>query len=93
MVKKIIHLKNKIVILISFDYNTNDIAYLNALENHLPRLVDLFEPDFMFYLAGVDVLKQTNLVGWDCLWRVVKLEIGLFNFVRNRIFQYLRLKR
>ena len=61
-----------------FDDNTDDRAYLNALENHLPRLVDLFEPDFMFYLAGVDVLKLTNLVGWDCLWKVVNLEIGLF---------------
>ena len=44
-----------------FDDNTDDRAYLNALENHLPRLVDLFEPDFMFYLAGVDVLKTDKL--------------------------------
>ena len=44
-----------------FDDNTEDIAYLNALENHLPKLVDLFEPDFMFYLAGVDVLKTDKL--------------------------------
>jgi acetoin utilization deacetylase AcuC-like enzyme len=44
-----------------FDDNTQDGAYLNALKNHLPRLVDLFEPDFMFYLAGVDVLKTDKL--------------------------------
>lgn len=44
-----------------FDDNTEDRAYLNALENHLPRLVDLVEPDFMFYLAGVDVLKTDKL--------------------------------
>ena len=41
--------------------NTEDKTYLNALENHLPRLVDLVEPDFMFYLAGVDVLKTDKL--------------------------------
>ena len=44
-----------------FDDNTDDRAYLNALEKHLPRLVDLFEPDFMFYLAGVDVLKTDKI--------------------------------
>ena len=44
-----------------FDDNTEDRAYLNALENHLPRLVDLVEPDFIFYLAGVDVLKTDKL--------------------------------
>ena len=41
--------------------NTDDNTYLNALKNHLPRLVDLFNPDFMFYLAGVDVLKTDKL--------------------------------
>ena len=43
------------------DDNTDDRAYLSALEYHLPRLVDLVEPDFMFYLAGVDVLKTDKL--------------------------------
>ena len=43
------------------DDNTEDRAYLNALKNNLPRLIDLFEPDFMFYLAGVDVLKTDKL--------------------------------
>ena len=46
---------------LTFDDNTKDEAYLYALKNHLPRLVDLFEPDFMFYLAGVDVLKTDKL--------------------------------
>lgn len=41
--------------------NTGDRAYLNALKNHLPRLLDLFKPDFIFYLAGVDVLKTDKL--------------------------------
>ena len=41
--------------------NSLENEYLNALKNHLPRLVDLFEPDFIFYLAGVDVLKTDKL--------------------------------
>ena len=41
--------------------NTGDRVYLNALKYHLPRLIDLFEPDFIFYLAGVDVLKTDKL--------------------------------
>ena len=41
--------------------NTDDNTYLNALKTHLPRLVDLFNPDFIFYLAGVDVLKTDKL--------------------------------
>ena len=41
--------------------NTGDRVYLNALKNHLPRLIDLFEPDFIFYLSGVDVLKTDKL--------------------------------
>ena len=40
-----------------FDDNTEDRAYLDALEYHLPRLVDLVEPDFMFYLAGQKLMS------------------------------------
>lgn len=41
--------------------NTTDDAYLKVLRNTIPELVDLFEPDFVFYLAGVDVLKNDKL--------------------------------
>ena len=44
-----------------FEDNTKDEVYLDALKNNLPRLVDAFEPDFIFYLAGVDVLKTDKL--------------------------------
>ena len=60
--QKIIHLKKQNSDFdLPLDDNTDDIAYLNALENHFPRLVDLVKPDFMFYLAGVDVLKTDKL--------------------------------
>ncbi len=44
-----------------FEDDTDDRTYLNALQNHLPRLVASFEPDFIFYQAGVDVLKTDKL--------------------------------
>lgn len=34
--------------------NTGDEAYLQALAEHLPSLLDQFRPDFVFYQAGVD---------------------------------------
>jgi acetoin utilization deacetylase AcuC-like enzyme len=40
---------------------TTDAVYLRELKNKLPKLVDHFEPDFIFYLAGVDVLKNDKL--------------------------------
>ena len=41
-----------------FDDNTEDKVYLNALENHLPRLVDLLELEYFDPYKG---LKQTDL--------------------------------
>ena len=46
---------------LALEDNTNDEIYLNALAYHIPRLVDSFQPDFIFYLAGVDVLKNDKL--------------------------------
>ncbi|MFM7396594.1 MAG: histone deacetylase [Gammaproteobacteria bacterium] len=33
----------------------DDAAYLDSLETHLPKLIESFAPDLVFYLAGVDV--------------------------------------
>ncbi len=38
-----------------------DDAYLHLLRQHLPKLIDDVQPDFLFYLAGVDVLKTDKL--------------------------------
>tara|TARA_B100001057_G_scaffold266875_1_gene267008 strand:+ start:2564 stop:3466 length:903 start_codon:yes stop_codon:yes gene_type:complete len=46
---------------LALDDGTTDAAYLKALKYELPRHVDKFEPDFIFYLAGVDVLKNDKL--------------------------------
>jgi acetoin utilization deacetylase AcuC-like enzyme len=41
--------------------NMNDEEYLNILKNILPRLLDEVQPDFVFYLSGVDVLSSDKL--------------------------------
>ncbi|MDB5131776.1 MAG: histone deacetylase [Mucilaginibacter sp.] len=38
-----------------------DEAYLELLYNALPQLIKQQQPDFIFYLAGVDVLKSDKL--------------------------------
>ena len=38
-----------------------DDLYLKSIEDNLPRLIDDFEPDFIFYLAGVDILETDKL--------------------------------
>lgn len=40
---------------------TEDEFYLKTLRNTLPRLIDEVEPDFIFYLSGVDVLETDKL--------------------------------
>jgi acetoin utilization deacetylase AcuC-like enzyme len=38
-----------------------DEPYLQVLRHHLPRLLDQVQPDFVFYLSGVDVLASDKL--------------------------------
>ena len=40
---------------------TEDAAYLRILQDTLPRLLDEVQPDFVFYLSGVDVLATDKL--------------------------------
>ncbi|GGG27432.1 histone deacetylase family protein [Hymenobacter glacieicola] len=40
---------------------TDDAAYLGQLRATLPRLLDQHQPDFVFYLSGVDVLATDKL--------------------------------
>ncbi|MBK43137.1 MAG: histone deacetylase [Flavobacteriaceae bacterium] len=46
---------------LEFDDGTGDKEYLRELREKIPRLIDDFEPEFIFYLAGVDVLKNDKL--------------------------------
>jgi acetoin utilization deacetylase AcuC-like enzyme len=46
---------------IGLDDGTSGTEYLQTLESVLPELVDRVQPDFVFYLAGVDVLATDKL--------------------------------
>lgn len=46
---------------IELDDSTGDDEYLSILDRTLPKLIDEFHPDFIFYQSGVDVLATDNL--------------------------------
>jgi acetoin utilization deacetylase AcuC-like enzyme len=46
---------------LALEDGVTDAAYLKSLKYQLPKHVDTFEPDFIFFLAGVDVLKNDKL--------------------------------
>jgi len=46
---------------ISLPKGTDDKSYLSILKENLPKLIDTVQPDFIFYLSGVDVLESDKL--------------------------------
>lgn len=46
---------------IALPKNTTDETYLKILTETLPQLIKQLEPDFIFYLSGVDVLASDKL--------------------------------
>lgn len=46
---------------IAIENETNDNTYLKLLENTLPQLIDEQQPDFIYYLCGVDVIASDKL--------------------------------
>jgi acetoin utilization deacetylase AcuC-like enzyme len=48
-----------------FDYGfndgTSDKEYLDKIKYDIPLLIDSFEPDFIFYLSGVDIIENDKL--------------------------------
>ena len=40
---------------------TEDMLYLKTLQETLPRLIEAVQPDFIFYLSGVDIIKSDKL--------------------------------
>lgn len=41
--------------------DTTDVPYLTTLDTNLNALLDTFQPDFIFYQSGVDILKTDKL--------------------------------
>jgi acetoin utilization deacetylase AcuC-like enzyme len=46
---------------IALENDTDDASYLKLLKNTLPKLIDEQEPDFIYYLCGVDVIASDKL--------------------------------
>ena len=44
-----------------FDDGVNDLEYLKVIKYHVPKIIDEFQPDFIFYLSGVDILENDKL--------------------------------
>ncbi len=55
------HRKEKSHLDIGVPDGTADLEYLRILRQSLPIVVDAFEPDFMIYQSGVDVLASDKL--------------------------------
>tara|TARA_Y100000996_G_scaffold414877_3_gene407195 strand:+ start:3173 stop:4075 length:903 start_codon:yes stop_codon:yes gene_type:complete len=46
---------------VEFQNGANDKIYLESLKRKLPKIVDEFQPDFIFYLSGVDIMENDKL--------------------------------
>ncbi|WP_299677188.1 histone deacetylase [uncultured Tenacibaculum sp.] len=46
---------------IPLENDTKDEEYLSILKNTLPKLISQEQPDFIFYLCGVDILESDKL--------------------------------
>ena len=44
-----------------FKDGTSDREYLSKIKYEIPRLIQKFEPDFIFYLSGVDIIEDDKL--------------------------------
>jgi len=46
---------------IGLENDTDDATYLKLLKSTLPKLIDKVQPDFIYYLCGVDVIASDKL--------------------------------
>jgi acetoin utilization deacetylase AcuC-like enzyme len=51
---------------IALDDDSDDEKYLSILNEIIPQLINREKPDFIFYLAGVDILKTDKLGKLGC---------------------------
>ena len=51
---------------IALSNDTGDQEYLNILYSTLPNLLEMVQPDFIFYLCGVDILASDKLGKLGC---------------------------
>jgi acetoin utilization deacetylase AcuC-like enzyme len=51
---------------IAFDDGTSDSEFLSTIAKVMPQLIETQKPDFIFYLAGVDILATDKLGKLGC---------------------------
>lgn len=51
---------------IAFENNTTDDEFLSTIQSIIPKLINGQKPDFIFYLAGVDILESDKLGKLSC---------------------------
>jgi acetoin utilization deacetylase AcuC-like enzyme len=51
---------------IAFDNDTTDDEFLQTIASVIPKLIETQKPDFIFYLAGVDILASDKLGNLAC---------------------------
>jgi acetoin utilization deacetylase AcuC-like enzyme len=51
---------------IAFNDNTSDDEFLKTISTVIPDLIEAQKPDFIFYLAGVDILASDKLGKLGC---------------------------
>ena len=51
---------------IAFEDNTSDEDFLKTISEIIPKLIEEQKPDFIFYLAGVDILASDKLGKLGC---------------------------
>jgi acetoin utilization deacetylase AcuC-like enzyme len=51
---------------IAFEDNTSDEEFLKTISTIIPKLIEKQKPDFIFYLAGVDILASDKLGKLGC---------------------------
>lgn len=51
---------------IAFEDNTTDDEFLKTISTIIPNLIEVEKPDFIFYLAGVDILATDKLGKLGC---------------------------
>ena len=51
---------------IPFEDNTTDDVFLSTIQKIIPQLIEHQKPDFIFYLAGVDILATDKLGKLGC---------------------------
>ena len=51
---------------IAFEDNTSDEEFLQTISTIIPKIIEQQKPDFIFYLAGVDILASDKLGKLGC---------------------------